>query len=76
MAQQDRSPAGTAGEGQGGAFSGALSGAPWALLVLALVLGGLALSSRAGDAYTAIAGLLFAGFGAFIGFRLLDRMLP
>jgi hypothetical protein len=72
MAQQDRPPAGTAGEGQGGAFSAA----PWAVLVLVLVLGGLALSSRAGDAYTALAGLLFAGFGAFIGFRLLDRMLP
>jgi hypothetical protein len=75
MAQREApSPpsAGPAGEARGDAFSLA----PWGLLVLALVVGGLLLSARAGDAYTAVSGLLFAGFGAFLGFRLMGRMLP
>ena len=32
--------------------------------------------ARAGDAYTHVAGLLFAGFGLLFGARLLHRLLP
>jgi hypothetical protein len=50
--------------------------APWFLLVAVLAVGGLLLSARAGDGYTAAVGLLFAGFGVFLGFRVMGRMLP
>jgi hypothetical protein len=50
--------------------------APWAVLVAVLVVGGLLLAARAGDAYVGIVGILFAGFGALLGFRLLGRTLP
>ncbi|WP_207540582.1 hypothetical protein [Sabulicella rubraurantiaca] len=48
----------------------------WALLVALLVIGGLLLSARAGDDYMAASGMLFAGFGVFLGYRLLHRSLP
>jgi hypothetical protein len=48
----------------------------WFALVAALVVGGLFLAARAGDAYTHVAGLLFAGFGLLFGGRLLHRLLP
>jgi hypothetical protein len=53
-----------------------LSFAVWAAIVGILVIGGLFVSSRAGDAYMSISGLLFAAFGVFFGFRLLHRVLP
>ena len=49
---------------------------PWAVLAALLLVGGLLLSARAGDAYLMVSGLLFAGFGVLLGFRLLGRMLP
>jgi hypothetical protein len=48
----------------------------WMVFVALLVVGGLALSANAGDAYMAVAGLMFAGFGLVFGFRLLSRVLP
>lgn len=48
----------------------------WGALVVALVVGGLLLASRAGDDYTAAFGFLLAGFGAVLGFRVLSRVLP
>jgi hypothetical protein len=48
----------------------------WYALVAFLVLGGLLLSARAGDDYMAMSGLLFAGFGCLLGFRLLRRLVP
>jgi hypothetical protein len=48
----------------------------WMVFVALLVVGGLALSANAGDAYMTAAGILFAGFGVFFGFRLLSRVLP
>lgn len=48
----------------------------WGALVVALVVGGLLLASRAGDDYTAAFGFLLAGFGAVLGFRVLARVLP
>ena len=48
----------------------------WYALVVFLVLGGLLLSARAGDNYMAMSGLLFAGFGFLLGFRLLRRLVP
>jgi hypothetical protein len=48
----------------------------WFALVAALVVAGLFLAARAGDAYTHVAGLLFAGFGLLFGGRLLHRLLP
>jgi hypothetical protein len=59
----------------GGAGGGA-GLVPWAVLVVLLVVGGLLLSARAGDAYMAVSGLLFAGFGVLLGFRLMHRVLP
>lgn len=55
---------------------GVLGAAPWFALVAALVLGGLLFAARAGDAYTHVSGLLFAGFGLLFGARLLHRLLP
>lgn len=49
---------------------------PWGVFVVLLIIGGLLLSARAGDSYTAVSGLLFAGFGVFFGLRLLHRVLP
>jgi len=49
---------------------------PWAVFMMLLIIGGLLLSARAGDNYTAMSGLLFAGFGVFFGLRLLHRVLP
>jgi hypothetical protein len=49
---------------------------PWAIFMVVLIIGGLLLSARAGDNYTAVSGLLFAGFGVFFGLRLLHRVLP
>ena len=66
-----------AGTGREEAGTGGLLGAaPWFALVAALVLGGLLLAARAGDAYTHVAGLLFAAFGLVFGARLLHRVLP
>ncbi|MBD0272140.1 MAG: hypothetical protein ICV73_09435 [Acetobacteraceae bacterium] len=65
----DRTEAGTGG-------GGLLGAAPWFALVAALVIGGLLLAARAGDAYTHVAGLLFAAFGLVFGGRLLHRTLP
>lgn len=48
----------------------------WGVLVVALVIGGLLLSARAADGYTSIFGLLLAGFGLLIGYRLLVRVTP
>jgi hypothetical protein len=74
MAREDDVPAVT---GPAGERRGDLSAfAPWGLLAALLVLGGLLLAARAADAYTAASGLLFAGFGVFLGFRLLGRTLP
>ena len=50
--------------------------ARWGVLVVALVIGGLFLSSRAGDDYTSAFGFLLAGFGAVLGLRLLARVTP
>lgn len=50
--------------------------ARWGVLVVALVIGGLFLSSRAGDGYTSAFGFLLAGFGAVLGLRLLARLTP
>jgi hypothetical protein len=58
------------------AGSGLLGVAHWFALVAALVLGGLFLAARAGDAYTHVSGLLFAGFGLLLGARVLHRTLP
>jgi hypothetical protein len=58
------------------ADGGLLGAAPWFALVALAVLGGLFLSARAGDAYTHVAGLLFAAFGLVFGARLLHRVLP
>lgn len=55
---------------------GLLGAAPWFALVALAVVGGLLLSARAGDAYTHVAGLLFAAFGLLFGARLLHRLLP
>ena len=60
-------------EGGGGGLLGA---APWFVLVALAVVGGLLLSARAGDAYTHVAGLLFAAFGLVFAARLLHRVLP
>lgn len=70
MSREESSP--RAGERPGDVASLA----PWGVLVLVLVVGGLVLSARAGDDYTAVAGLLFAGFGVLLGFRLVARVLP
>jgi hypothetical protein len=48
----------------------------WVALVVVLVVGGLLLSARAGDDYMSASGLLFAGFGVFLGFRMLHRVMP
>lgn len=48
----------------------------WCAFAAFLILGGLLLSARAGDDYMAVSGLLFAGFGVLLGFRLLGRSLP
>ena len=48
----------------------------WYAFAAFLVLGGLLLSARAGDSYMATNGLLFAGFGILLGFRLLRRLVP
>jgi hypothetical protein len=48
----------------------------WMVFMALLVIGGLALSANAGDAYMTAAGVLLAGFGVFFGFRLLSRVLP
>jgi hypothetical protein len=65
------------GAGRTGAGRDSLLGAvPWFALVAALVLGGLLLAARAGDAYTHAAGLLFAAFGLVFGGRVLHRLLP
>ena len=53
-----------------------LGAAHWFALVAALVVGGLFFAARAGDGYTHVAGLLFAGFGLLFGARLLHRLLP
>jgi hypothetical protein len=71
-AQPPPEATGPAGERRGDLL--ALS--PWFLLVAVLAVGGLLLSARAGDGYTAAVGLLFAGFGVFLGFRVMGRMLP
>ncbi|MCW8086574.1 hypothetical protein [Sabulicella glaciei] len=62
--------------GSPGASGYGLATGGWALLVALLVFGGLLLSARAGDDYMAASGLLFAGFGMFLGYRLLHRSLP
>jgi hypothetical protein len=59
--------------GTAGGVAGAVH---WFALVAALVVGGLFFAARAGDAYTHVAGLLFAGFGLVFGGRLLHRLLP
>ena len=60
-----------------GADTGGLAGAAhWFVLVASLVVGGLLLAARAGDGYTHVAGLLFAGFGLVFGGRVLHRLLP
>ena len=64
-----RTEAGTAG-------GGLLGAVPWFALVALMVIGGLLLSARAGDAYTHVAGLLLAAFGLVFGARLLHRVLP
>ena len=65
------------GRAEAGTDGGGLLGAvPWFALVAFMVIGGLLLSARAGDAYTHVAGLLFAGFGLLFGARLLHRLLP
>lgn len=48
----------------------------WGPVVVGLVLLGLLLSARAGDDYTMVVGLLLAGFGVLIGFRIAGRLLP
>ncbi|MDB5317524.1 MAG: hypothetical protein JWO26_3256 [Rhodospirillales bacterium] len=48
----------------------------WGLLILALVVGGLFLASRALDDYTAIFGLLLAAFGGLLAVRLVVRTSP
>jgi hypothetical protein len=48
----------------------------WGAFAVLLALLGLVLASRAGDAYTELAGLLFAGFSVLIGFRLVARLTP
>ena len=53
-----------------------LGAAPWFALVVVLVIVGLLFAARAGDAYTHVSGLLFAGFGLLFGARLLHRLLP
>jgi hypothetical protein len=50
--------------------------ARWGVLVVALVIGGLFISSRAGDDYTSVFGFLLTGFGAVLGLRLLARITP
>ncbi len=65
------------GRNQDDAAGGGLIGvAHWFAVVAALVLGGLFLAARAGDAYTHVAGLLFTGFGLLLGARILHRTLP
>ena len=59
------------------AGTGSVAGAVhWFALVAALVVGGLFFAARAADAYTHVAGLLFAAFGLVFGGRLLHRLLP
>jgi hypothetical protein len=48
----------------------------WYAFAVFLVLAGLLLSARAGDDYMAVSGMLFAGFGLLLAFRLLGRSLP
>lgn len=48
----------------------------WGVLVVALVLGGLLLAARAGDAFTTAFGLLLAAFGVLLIGRLVARVLP
>lgn len=48
----------------------------WGPFVLLLALGGLFLAARAADDYTTVFGLLLAGFGVLLGFRLVARMVP
>ena len=69
--------AGTGRTGAGADRGGGLLGAaPWFVLVALLVVGGLLLAARAGDAYTHVSGLLFAAFGLVFGARVLHRVLP
>ena len=46
----------------------------WGVLVLVLCIGGLLLASRAADDYTQVVGLLLAGFGFLLAFRLALRV--
>ncbi len=46
------------------------------LVVLALVVCGLILGGKAEDDFTYFAGLAFAGFGLFVGWRYFARQLP
>ena len=48
----------------------------WYACAVLLVVLGLLLAARAGDEYMAVSGMLFAGFGVFLGFRLLRRAVP
>ena len=68
--------AGASRTGAGTDGGGLLGAVPWFVLVAALVVGGLLLAARAGDGYTHVSGLLFAGFGLLFGARLLHRLLP
>lgn len=73
---EERAGTGRAEAETDGGAGGLLGAAPWFALVALLVVGGLLLSARAGDAYTHVAGLLFAAFGLVFGARLLHRVLP
>jgi hypothetical protein len=64
------------GESSGAADRGGAGLIAWAVLAALMVVGGLLLSARAGDTYMAVCGMLFAGFGVLLGFRLLSRVLP
>lgn len=62
--------------GEGAAGGGLFGMAHWFALAAVLVLGGLFFAARAGDAYTHVSGLLFAGFGLLLAARVMHRLLP